>query len=104
MNRMIDLSDGCSRCIVCAQLMHKKNTSKDCDRRDNNNHNHNHNHNQNFICVFECTIVNLSTDRQFTKAAWIGLFTKKKRKEIKIALNLGYPISYFYNKRCNIFL
>ena len=34
----------------------------------------------------------------------IGLFKKKeeKRKEIKIALSLGYPNSYFYDKRCNI--
>ena len=34
----------------------------------------------------------------------IGLFKKKKkkRKEIKIALSLGYPNSYFYNKRCNM--
>ena len=39
MNRMIDLSDSRSRCMVCAQLMHKKNTSKDCDKRDNNNSN-----------------------------------------------------------------
>ena len=37
MNRMIDLSDSRSRCMVCARLMHKKNTSKDCDNRDNNN-------------------------------------------------------------------
>ena len=27
---------------------------------------------------------------------------KKKGKEIKIALSLGYPNSYFYNKRCNM--
>ena len=39
MNRMIDLSDWRSRCMVCARLMHKKNTSKDCDNRDNNNNN-----------------------------------------------------------------
>ena len=25
--------------MVCARLMHKKNTSKDCDNRDNNNNN-----------------------------------------------------------------
>ena len=25
------------RKVVCARLMHKKNTSKDCDNRDNNN-------------------------------------------------------------------
>ena len=29
---------------------------------------------------------------------------KKKKKEIKIALSLGYPSSYFYNKRCNMLL
>ena len=29
---------------------------------------------------------------------------KKKRKEIKIVLSLGYPNSYFYNKRCNMLL
>ena len=29
---------------------------------------------------------------------------KKKKKEIKIALSLGYPNSYFYNKRCNMLL
>ena len=37
----------------------------------------------------------------------IGLFKKKKkkkRKDIKIALSLGYPNSYFYNKRCNMLL
>ena len=28
----------------------------------------------------------------------------KKKKEIKIALSLGYPSSYFYNKRCNMLL
>ena len=29
---------------------------------------------------------------------------ERKRKEIKIALSLGYPNSYFYNKRCNMLL
>ena len=33
---------------------------------DNNNNNNNNN---NFSCVFECTIVNLATYRQFTNAA-----------------------------------
>ena len=33
----------------------------------------------------------------------IGLL-KKKEKEIKITLSLGYPSSYFYNKRCNMLL
>ena len=31
--------------------------------------NNNNNNNENFICVFECTIVNLATYRQFTNAA-----------------------------------
>ena len=71
--------------------------------------------NGNFICVFECTIVNLATYRQFTNAAWDWIIKKKKtntktkqkpkeKKEIKIALSLGYPSSYFYNKRCNMLL
>ena len=40
----------------------------------------------------------------------IELFKKKKQREaeeekkIKIALSLGYPNSYFYNKRCNMLL
>ena len=45
----------------------------------------------------------------------IDLFQKKKKKsektrrrrkenQIKIALNLGYPNVYFYNKRCNMLL
>ena len=29
---------------------------------------------------------------------------ERKTKEIKIALSLSYPNSYFYNKRCNMFL
>ena len=36
---------------------------------NNNNNNNNNNDNGNFICVFECTIVNLTTYRQFTNAA-----------------------------------
>ena len=34
-----------------------------------NNNNNNNNNNGNFICVFECTIVNLATYRQFINAA-----------------------------------
>ena len=93
--------------------MHKKNTSKDCDKRDNNNDN------GNFICVFECTIVNLATYRQFTNPAWDWIIKKKKNqkqnqkqnktkakkeKKFKIALSLCYPSSYFYDKRCNMLL
>ena len=39
---------------------------------DNNNNNDNNTtttNNGNFICVFECTIVNLATYRQFANAA-----------------------------------
>ena len=80
--------------------------------------NNSKNDNGNFICVFECTIVNLATYRQFTNAAWDWIVqenenknknkttttttTKKQQKnEIKIALSLGYPSSHFYNNRCN---
>ena len=48
MKRMIDSSDWRSRCMICARLMHKKNTSKDCDNRDNNNNNSNNNNNKCF--------------------------------------------------------
>ena len=34
------------------------------------NNNHDNDNNGNFIYVFECTIVNLATYRQFTNAAW----------------------------------
>ena len=87
-----------------------------------NNNNNNNNNNGNFICAFECTIVNLATYRQFTNAAWDWIIKKKKQKQkqdkdktktkqnkiqknkFKIALSLGYPSSYFYNKRCNMLL
>ena len=77
------------------------------------NNNNINNNNGNFICVFECTIVNLATYRQFTNAAWDWIIKNKnknktkqkpKEKKIKIALSLGYPSSYFYNKRCNMLL
>ena len=58
-------------------------------RKNNNNNidnNNNNNNNGTFICVFECTIVNLAMYRQFTNAAldWI---IQKKRKEIKSGLS-----------------
>ena len=42
-----------------------------CNNDDNNNNDNNTTttNNGNFICVFECTIVNLATYRQFTTAA-----------------------------------
>ena len=39
------------------------------NNNNNNNNDNNNNNNGNFICVFECTIVNLATNRQFTNAA-----------------------------------
>ena len=69
------------------------------------------------LFVFECSIVNLATYRQFTNAAWDWIIKKKKQKQkqkqnktkakkknFKIAVSLGYPSSYFYNKRCNMLL
>ena len=57
------------------------------------------------FCVFDSTIVNLPTYRQFTNAAWDWIIQKKerkkkkqKRKEIKIALSLGYPILFLQQK------
>ena len=55
-----------------------------------------------FICVFECTIVNLATYKCCLRLDYSKKKKEKKRKEIKIALSLGYPNSYFYNKRCNM--
>ena len=93
-----------------------------CNNDNNNNNDTTTTNNRNFICVFECTIVNLATYRQFTNVAWDWIIKKtnkkqtktkqnksekkkkKKRKENKIALSLGYPISYFYNKKCNMLL
>ena len=67
-----------------------------------NNNNNNNNNNGNFIYLFECTIVNLATYRQFTIGCFeIELLFKKK---IKISLSLGYPHSSFCKKRCNMLL
>ena len=45
--------------------------------------NNNSNNNGNFISVFECTIVNLSTYTQFTNAAWDWIIKKKKTNKNK---------------------
>ena len=37
----------------------------------------------NFICVFECTIVKLATNRQFTNSAGDWIIQKKKKRERK---------------------
>ena len=39
--------------------------------------------NGNFICVFECRIVNLDTYRQFTNVAWDWIIQKKKQRKEK---------------------
>ena len=59
-----------------------------------------------FIC---CYLVVLRLDN-LQMLLDTELFKKKKKREaeeekkIKIALSLGYPNSYFYNKRCNMLL
>ena len=45
--------------------------------------NNNSSNDGNFICVFECTIVNLSTYTQFTNAAWDWIIKKKKQTKNK---------------------
>ena len=45
--------------------------------------NDNSNNNGNFICVFECKIVNRSTYTQFTNAAWDWIIKKKKTNKNK---------------------
>ena len=51
----------------------------------------NDNNNGNFICVFDCTIVNLATYRQFTNAAWDWIIkknqTNKQQKQNKTKQN-----------------
>ena len=42
---------------------------KNSNNNNNNKNNNNNINNGNFLCVFECTIVNLATYRQFTNAA-----------------------------------
>ena len=55
--------------------------SKNGSKSNNyNNNNNNNNNNGNFICVFECTIVNPATYRQFTNAAWDGIIKKKTKQ------------------------
>ena len=49
--------------------------------------NNNINNNGNFICVFECKIVNLSTYTQFTNAAWDWIIKKKKQTKTKTKQN-----------------
>ena len=47
----------------------KRGSHNSNNNNNHNNRNHNNNDNGNFICVFECTIVNLAMYRQFTNTA-----------------------------------
>ena len=47
---------------------------------------------------------NCKSRYEFTNAAWDWIIKKKEKKDIKIALSLGYPSSCFYNKRCDMLL
>ena len=57
----------------------------------------------NFICVFNVQLYISLRIGNLLLAAWDWIVKKKnKNKKIKIALSLGYPNSYVYNKRCNM--
>ena len=49
--------------MVCARLVHKKNTNKDCDSRDNNNNNNNNNNGRGHSKDLESTIRTLTGSR-----------------------------------------
>ena len=80
----------------------------------NNNNNNNNNNNGNLICVLNVQLKISLRIGNLQMLLEIGLFKKtkqnktkrkeRKTKEIKIELSLSYPNSYFYNKRCNMFL
>ena len=61
--------------LFCVLINLKANNNDDDDNNNNNNNN------GNFICVFGCTILNLSTYRQFTNAVWDWIIQKKERKK-----------------------
>ena len=54
---------------ITQKITKNKRGSHNSNNNNNNNRNHNNNDNGNFVCVFECTIVNLATYRQFTDTA-----------------------------------
>ena len=110
--------------LVTIRLMLKsitqlKNNNKNNNNNDNNNNNNNNNNNDdgNLICVLNVQLKISLRIGNLQMLLEIGLFKKtkqnktkekkrkqRKTKEIKIALSLSYPNSYFYNKRCNMFL
>ena len=89
----------------------KESTAYNNDNNNNNNNNNSNNSNNNndnkimktlFVFLDVQLWISLRIGNlQF--AAWDWIIQKKKKK-IKIALSLGYPNSYFYNKRCNMLL
>ena len=70
--------------VICIHVQClKKTKGQDMLQWHVNNNNNNNNNNGNFVCVFERTIVNLATYRQFTNAAWDWIVKKKKKKKKK---------------------
>ena len=66
----------------------------DDDNEDDNNNN------GNFICVFERTIVNLATYREFTNAAWDWIIEKRKQKQKQNKTNQKPIIIIRVNEIC----
>ena len=62
------------------------------------------NNNGNFICVFEFTIVNLATYRQFTNATWDWIIkkkpTNKQQKQNKTKSKIIIIIIIIINQNC----
>ena len=80
--------------MVCAQLMHKKNTSKDCDKRDNNNNKINNIINKHFgFTCYGCPCQNLSKKGQL-KLAFYRLRIPE-RKIFTRYLILTVPKSFY---------
>jgi len=76
--------------MVCAQLMHKKNTSKDCDKRDNNNNNNDKTNikKSNELRKFTPKKTGIKKPKTFTERA--HFFQNNFVKEIKM----------YFKKRC----
>ena len=62
---------------------------------NNNNNNNNYNYNGNLIYLFECTIVNLATYRQFTIGCLRLNYSKKNQNFIKSGL---FPFLFLQQK------
>ena len=68
-------------------------------KKYDNNNNNNNNNNGNFICVFECTIVNLATYRQFTNAAWDWIIYKKQKTKKQNCIKSGLSQFLFLQQK-----